>query len=155
MGTSSNATELTEMVLAMNSFSAGTTVVAPTSSGMYFTVGDAGKAILLVMNGSSDVDVYGWVEPSTYNSFSRGTNGVVSSAISSGSGDAAALTFVCTVCSTWHTATTNLDCMKFAVVGPFETGRYKSSDGHIFIHMSTDNSTYCGVTVIGLPGSST
>lgn len=152
---STGYTQITPTLLSRNTLTTWTsTLVRPTSSGVYFDVGDAEKAIVVMVNGSTNVDMYGWIEPSTYWDFSRQaiTN---SSGLSSGTGYTSVLPISCTVCSTWISATANLDMMRMAIVGPFETGRYRSSDGHIYIRMSTDNSTYCGLAVIGLPGSST
>lgn len=126
---------------------------AVTSSGAYFSVGDGNQAILFVANASSSDTGAVWIEPGS--SKWAGSAGQAYSTTSTlySTATAPIAISVATHGITGSSAVAST-AGSFAVIGPFDTAKVKSTDGYIFVVAST-GSTEMVAAVYIMPNGST
>jgi hypothetical protein len=125
---------------------------AVTSSGAYFNVGDASKVLVFVGNASSSDNGSVWIEPGARWGASNGMSpSTTSTMYSTATAPIAISVPLHGITGSSAVASTT---GSFAVLGPFESAKVKSSDGKIYLVAST-GSTEMFAAVYAMPGGST
>jgi hypothetical protein len=125
---------------------------AVTSSGVYFTVGDASRVIIFVSNGSSSDTGAVFIEPGgNWSGARRGIYG-----ISTGSSVYSTATTPVAVSVATHAKSDYSAAMStagsFVAIGPLDSAQVKSSDGLVYLIASTGSTRMCAA-VYALEGS--
>lgn len=124
---------------------------AVTSSGAYFTVGNASRYIVYVSNGSSSDTGAVWIEPGANWAGSKG----LSTSASSTQYSTATAPIAVSVAS--HGVTGSSASMStagsFVAIGPFDSVNVKDSGQKVYIVASTGSTKMCAA-VYALPGGS-
>ena len=155
MGSTAQSTDLSSSTASIMAGTAYATLAmqAVTSSGAYFNVGDGSDTIIFVANASSSDDGAIFVEPG--GTWSAGSNGQAASTTSTLYSTATAPIAI-SVVSHGKTGSSAVGSTTgaYAMLGPLDTSKIKSSDGEIYVVAST-GSTKMFAAVYVMPGGST
>lgn len=154
MGSTGQSTSLTPSTQILGiTQGAPLTMKAVTSSGVYFSVGDMSKTIIYVVNASSSDTGAVWVDPgSTSWAGSGGRAPSTGSTVYSTAAAGIAITLP-SPDITGSSAITSTETYA-SIIGPFDSDKYKSSDGLVFLVAST-GSTKVYAAVYQMVGGST